>query len=471
MTTKFRDALSSGQFPRVLTNNWSSGNLQFAESSWQFSLVLPWLKNFIVTYHDRTLCILDPTTSTVAGVLCLNHAITSIATNGKFVYVLCDGIARPLARFTAHTSYLKSIQKIKSNTTKNEDETASNGLSELTEENEHVEGDDKNIFINGSDEKEDEGEREIVQERSTSEEMDSPFSSTPADELSPLLQSPLDPKEDASTEDREHEMDILHGISKVDNHSTPDVDNSATTTTNTSACTVATDTPMSELETTIEESHTVTDNEMMNTTNDIKTEGVEMENQSELISTTTISAEIFSNIADGINSNSLMEDHTEMNTTPSISNDSESSSNNTKTTESHSAHYTPTHGDPPSVTGPLAMQDLAREVTDLLRPALGKLSTFMRSQDRKKTGNNSGTATPQETPLTNHSEEERHAKLQEEGHKDEVAGTQPVETQATPSPKLKLKLGGKIGELISGDKDKVYVQQKCFIGRKFWLNC
>lgn len=435
LTTKFRDALSSGQFPRVLTNNWSSGNLQFADS-WQFSLVLPWLKNFIVTYHDRTLCVLDPTTSTVAGVLCLNHKITCIATNGKFVYVLCDGIARPLARFTAQTAYLKSIQKIKMSVAKIEDDATSISVSEMAEENEHVERHDKSIFINGSDGGEGEEERGIVRGRLTSEEMDSPLSSTPADEPSLLSPSPFDSKEEFSNEDRELQTHTACGVSKIENQSTSDIDN-------TTGKSIATDTQMSEPETNTEGAHIVTDKDA---TNDIETESADMENQSEPTSTTT--AEIVGTIPDGvINSDSLLE----MKATDPISNNLKPPSN-TKSTDSHSTCYTHTNGDPPSVTGPLAMQDLAREVTDLLRPALGKLSIFMRSQDRRKTGNNLGTATPQEASLTNNSEEERQ-KWQDEG-----TGTQSLETQATHSPKLTLRLGGKIGDLISGDKDKVHTK-------------
>ena len=49
----------------------------------------------------------------MAAVLCLEHSITSVVTHGKFIYVLCAGMARPLARFTAHSSYLKSIKESK----------------------------------------------------------------------------------------------------------------------------------------------------------------------------------------------------------------------------------------------------------------------------------------------------------------------------------------------------------------------
>ena len=113
-------------------------------------------------------------------------------------------------------------------------------------------------------------------------------------------------------------------------------------------------------------------------------------------------------------------------------------------------HYT----DPPSVTGPMGVQDLAREVTDLLRPALGKLTTLMK--DRKREGGAAGSGgavravSPHESPLVERQQSEREER-EGEGEREERQGT-PLEG---PSPKLILKLGGKLGELISGERDKV----------------
>ena len=51
----------------------------------------------------------------MVGALYLEPSITSVATHGKFIYILCSGTARPLARFTAPSSYLKSLKESREN--------------------------------------------------------------------------------------------------------------------------------------------------------------------------------------------------------------------------------------------------------------------------------------------------------------------------------------------------------------------
>ena len=97
-TAKFRDVfVTSKHLPTIQVQSWPAPAIHFSES-WQFSLLHPWLDGFVVTHQDKTLWVLDPETMAVAGVLSLDHRITSVVPCGSHLYLLCGGVASPLVR-------------------------------------------------------------------------------------------------------------------------------------------------------------------------------------------------------------------------------------------------------------------------------------------------------------------------------------------------------------------------------------
>ena len=417
-----------------------------------------------MTYHDRTLCVLDPTASAVAGVLCLGHEITSVATNGKFVYVLCSGSARPMARFTAHAAYLKTVQKTKTSAAnKTEDDDTESVTAGAVEDDRPMEGEGLTTDDGGGGG----GDEDMVRfelRGLTCEEEGSTPTSPPGTETPSSLLSPPPPS--ISSQDREYHQTHTtpHGMldTQTDGSNEKPRDMSLIINSPSAGDVVdmfTTSVPAPTLQENERRPDTVNKEEAEQCT-----EGRDMENQSEAtpgehISTTAeadpfsleetpdietaplstpeppghhhrcLEDQIETRDDSGSRSEPVFLDHSEPTTTGSSSGSTEQQHHTTR--------------DPPSVTGPVAMQDLARDVTELLRPALGKLSTFMM---RRPAGNSSGTATP---PLVDHSEERERG-----GGRAKGEGTA-TEGQAAPSPRLMLKLGGRLGELISGDRDKV----------------
>ena len=401
LTTKFRGPLASGQFPHVPTHNWSSGTQQFTDT-WQFSLVLPWLGGLVVTHNDCTLCVLDPTTSTVAGVLCLEHPITCISVSGKFVYVLSNEHTRPLARFTAHASYLKSLQK----TSKTGGVAGSRSEEDLLSVTE--DGGDNRLGVGGrewssvsvstrdSEESErfvKEGElreRSVLSAVSETREIhsincaESPVSEEPAQNSNDKLataETPITTNRQLSEDPPQATIgsggEMLTRLPEVQlcqdgatddnvleqNHSTPDEANIETITSLHDAIETETTTPTTEQDGPEDKLH--------NEEEDFHVRDPELDGGTEAPPT----------------------------------------ARPTTQAGSSGGPERPHFMDPPSVTGPMGVQDLAREVTDLLRPALGKLSTLMK--ERKRDGGAAGGGgavrgtSPRESPLVEHHQSEK----------------------------------------------------------------
>ena len=455
LTTKFRGPLSSGQFPHVPTHNWSPGGgsscPQFSES-WQFSLVLPWLGGLVVTHHDHTLWVLDPATSTVAGVLYLEHTITSVAIGGKFVYVLCDGLSRPLARFAAHSSYLKSLQRTTGGSSKaggvgktGEEEEDLTSLGSVAEVRESAESP---VWYRGSEELE-----KLKPTNTTPCERDTlsaPASVTTHSEEEPTLASDGDPNKSNSITDSQGTTGAQVASQEPQ------------------TVTASEDTLTAEVEgeglsqdkhpraAVLQGSHT-TDGEAGTDKMESLADSIDSEHTPLLLVADILDQQADSQVSDQ-QTHTNADPETEV---PPLT-DTQTTTAQHTTGPVDRQQYT----DPPSVTGPTGMQDLAREVTDLLWPALGKLSTLMRPQERRRdggsntnggsalrTGQTSRTASPCESPLV------ERAVGEGEGEGEEEGGGVPGEgiTAAGPSPRLILKLGGKLGELISGERDKVHI--------------
>ena len=432
LTTKYRGLLSSGKFPHVPTNNWSQGSLHIPDS-WTFSLVLSWLQRFIVTYHEHTLCVLDPQTSTVVGVMCLEHQITSIATSGKFVYVLCNGIARPLARFTVHPSYLKSLKKAKVDS-KLEGDAAEGGEVSV----------DRHVTVPQGDEKEKENGKlkEEISETDSGlvQKGERTPPSTPLQTSLPPLgtMEDMSPQNDGVTshhvegtlsesggqprapEDLSHEVTAPPDWENRSNQVSQNVEEGAAETSNsTGVMERPDDSNLASVAAQPEYDESTVTEEQSTATSLLE----------------AVDTPILGPAQHDDDTHTQSSDHSQQDREPILDPEPtfQSTQSDTATADSTSS------------SEPTAIR---REVADLLRPALGKLSGLMRYQEllRKESrtsGQNSGTHTPQEPPTINVVDEER-------------ADT-PVEMPGTSGSKLMQKLGGKIGGFILGDRDKVCV--------------
>lgn len=433
--------------------------------------MLPWLQKFVVTYHESTLWVLDPTTSTVVGVLCLEHKISSIATSGKFVYVLCDGIARPLARFTVHPSFFKNIQKTK--VREENDSMSGSGVAGTGEEGRQGTGCEAGM---GAEMDKDRVKQSEVlhRERMESEEPGPTPSVSETREETHTAGSTLAPPSsptiaDTATHDhpvheQPHSQPLRQPkvLTAMLNKFPKDVIKTRDTTVN-----AITDGDTSSATQTSDESVGGQGSQVAGVT-----EEVELPQQKDVDSVSVrYHLKPARTVEGAVNtsSDSLM-DAIETVATPTVTSDPKGHNSedcpsaepvsdvNPSTTDTGSeastvpsqlSTHTPPIIDPPSVTGPLAMQDLAREVTDLLRPAFGKLSGLMRPQERRKDGVNSqrpdqhsGTTTPRESPVRSVTEEE-----EEGGSRREGTGAQ-VEISRESSPKLMLKLSGRLKEKV-----------------------
>ena len=396
-----------------------------------------------MTHNDCTLCILDPTTSTVAGVLCLDHPITCVSVSGKFVYILSNELTRPLARFTAHASYLKSLQK----TSKTGGVAGSRSEEDLLSVTGDC-GDNRSgvgsrewssVSVGTRDSEESERfvkegesrERSVISAASEMREMNSINSSE-----SPVSEEPTQSTNDklttAETTNRQLSEDppqvtigsggeMLTGLPEVQLCQDGATD----------------DTVLRQGQSTPDEANI----ETIISLNDA------IENETTAPTTAQDGSE------DKLHNE---EDFHVRDPEPDGSTEAPPTSRPTTQAGSSGEPGRPHFADPPSVTGPTGVQDLAREVTDLLRPALGKLSTLMK--ERKRDGGAAGdggavrSTSPRESPLAErHQSEKEEGEREGEGEREERQGI-PLEG---PSPKFILKLGGKLGEFISGDRDKV----------------
>ena len=440
---------------------------------WQFSLVLPWLQNFVVTYHESTLWVLDPTTSTVVGVLCLEHKISCVATNGKFVYVLCDGVTRPLARFTVHSSFLKSIQKVKAR--EESDAVSVSSVPGAGDESgqgmrcKAVAG-----YTAGEEEVEEERARERDVRNPTSEELDSTSSALERGEETDvggnLVLSYSSAVVDTSTHDlaahqphsqASHQPRVHTAtLNEFPEYTIKTRDTTANTTTD-EVISGAAEVSERDIGQRSQISETLSQADSVSVGYQLKParpeEGVVSTSRDSLLDAIeTAGTPLSTSDPEGNHSEDSARVKDVRSNTKPVSDVGSSTTNTapaTSTSPSVQAVHTPspTVVDPPSITGPLAMQDLAREVTGLLRPAFGKLSGLMRPQERRRDGpsasradQHSGTATPQESPDGSVPEEE-----EEEGDlRGEGTGT-PVELSRGPTPKLMLKLSGMLKEKVS----------------------
>ena len=412
----------------------------------------------MVTHSENTLWVLEPATSTIAGVLCLEHKITSVAVSGKFVYVLCSSLTRPLARFTAHPSFLKSLagqSKAAKDEGKTEEEEDLMSLGSVTEgsvSGPH-EGSSGPVSTRASE------ESERFKEGSSSEQHERNTSTGPVPEM---------PESD---EAKDQSLATPGGndctnISKFTAESlvpTPVV----------TEVVMQDDEPVGLSRGTLaagkeEEGQTMGNDVEADTEKaDTLAQAMDTENSPHLLVPDSLDQQVEQ--ADSHVTDPQIHTHPNSN----IEASHPTTTNTQTTTQSTNAQQSTTghpgrtlESDPPSVTGPTGVQDLAREVTDLLRPALGRLSTLMRAQDRRRGPENSGataapvitrsdqipsqTASPRESPVV----ERRVGEGEGEGEGERVDG--PGESTGGPSPKLILKLGGRLGELISGDRDKVH---------------
>ena len=337
--------------------------------------------------------------------LCLDHEITSAVTSGKFVYVLCSGNSRPLVRFTVHPSYLKSLRKVTTS---------------------HV----ARVDADNTASVEDEGEQvgKLYDDSATT--------------IGPIAEEhvevDLEDEQDEVTDGIMTEGDLLSMVPRL----------------------------LTQRNTGGQDSENVEGGTLsvigeFGTTADLVSEGEQLAASKTVAGVITDPGATLTQAKDTPISTSASPDcriegdtnvkDPQQNVTSVELSTPPSATSNMTTQSPHNA----TVANPPSVTGPVGMQDLAREVTDLLRPAFGKLSGFMRSQDRRRkdggsAGPNSGTATPQESPLAD--------PVREEEGQGERTGTPAAEVSSVPTPKLMLKLGGRLGELMSSDREKVYKQ-------------
>lgn len=434
-----------------------------------------------MTYHDCTLFVLDPKISTVVGVLCLEHQIMSVVTSGKFVYMLCNGIARPLARFTVHSSYLKNIRRMRSEAKLEGDASVPSTPEECGQR-----GDEESsvTVMHGGGGGEEEEDDKYSEERKSTRVADSNPSAL--DERDTTLTSALSPPPEGdflAHDDREFTHHTESSAQPSESSAqleaqTGTLDDDISTMnsaepTATGELHVATVPTLPVHETVSGEGSQVvegcsvttldgTDGVLM-TTPEV-TNVVSMATQPGHDESTVVerpSTETSECLVEAVEtaatcvSSSDPAHHDDIHTQSLNPNpcpdaepilDIEPSMSTTQSTQSNATSD-------PSVAGPTAMQDLRREVTDLLRPALGKLSGLVRYQERRKDGSqgsqNSATSTPQESPVTDLVEEEEVGRP-----RGERTGT-PAETPGAPGPKLVLKIGGRLGGLISGDRDKV----------------
>ena len=547
-----------------------------------------------MSYHQHTLWVLDPKTSTVVGVLCLEHPITSVVTHGKFVYVLCSGLARPLARFTVHQSYLRGTRDVKSEAKTEEDvesvhESAMEGSGEGGERGRGGEGGERGRSGEGGERGRSgegssgegssgegsssattheaeggEGEKEIASrnaeeeglkeeqcleedEREKGVDSEKSFAGGTTTNSLPLA-TPTGTGNDASAQEEEFRQ-LQHQATSEEapptSEETPSTDPTTESETRAEALGKSSKAPSaassgsSSSELTSEKdlgrmptSHANESTEgqgaevvavtamrtpdiadVVATTTPEVTEVVSTTTQYDHDSSTgggrstggtslfdaveTASVGTTSNTGEtasvGTTSNTGETDSVGT-TSDTGETDSVSTTSNTGETQTD-VHIQSSHNDDPhldaepiskvdltlpptehqstqsnttsdtTAAGPTAMQDLRREVTDLLRPALGKLSGLVRYQERRRegarSGQNSGTTTPQELPVVDLAEEgEQGGGRLREGGEEGGGSTEgetatPMETPGISSPKLIMKLGGRLGGLISGDKDKV----------------
>ena len=427
-----------------------------------------------MTYHESTLWVLDPATSTVVGVLCLEHKISCVATNGKFVYVLCDGVARPLARFTVHSSFLKSIQKVKAREESDAVSVSSvPGTGDESGQGMRCEA----VAGNTAGEEEVEVEEERARERDvrnpTSEELDPTSSALERGEETDVGGNLVLSFSSAVVDTSMHDLAAHQPHSQASHQPrvhTATLNEFPEYTIKTSATTAYTTTyeiserdigQRSQIPEEVKLSQA--DGESVSVGYQLEPakpdEGVVSTSRDSLLDAIeTAGTPLSTSDPEGHHSEDSARVKDVRSNTEPVSDVGSSTINTapaTSTSPSQSSVQAvptppPTVVDPPSVTGPLAMQDLAREVTGLLRPAFGKLSGLMRPQERRRDGpsasradQHSGTATPQESPDGSVPEEEEEGDSRGEG-----TGT-PVELSRGPTPKLMLKLSGMLKEKVS----------------------
>lgn len=104
-TVAFKEALSTRHLPAVSLKTWPSVTAQY-NKAWQFTQLCPWVADqFIITFSEDTLFVLDPVGGNIVGVLSLEHPITSLATSGVYVYVLCIKAQKSILRLAIHPSF------------------------------------------------------------------------------------------------------------------------------------------------------------------------------------------------------------------------------------------------------------------------------------------------------------------------------------------------------------------------------
>ena len=106
-TVAFKEALSTRHLPTVPLHNWSPLAACY-NKAWQFTQLYPWVADqFIVTYFEDTLFVLDPEGGEIVGVLSLEYPINSLAATGVYVYLLSTKAAKPIIRIAVHPSLSK----------------------------------------------------------------------------------------------------------------------------------------------------------------------------------------------------------------------------------------------------------------------------------------------------------------------------------------------------------------------------
>ena len=491
MTTKFKDPLSAGRLPQVSTHTWSTSSPRFADT-WQLSLVLPWLHRFIVSYQEHTIWILDPSTSTVVGALYLEPSITYIATHGKFIYVLCSGTARPLARFTAPLSYLKSLKESKENAEEVEGEGKEGGGEEGggekgrgEEEGDHPEGEKVHVKVKAAtaiavsglvdqesakkmDEEEVEEEEKLEQTlmQGTGSSLMHPDKSERENCTEPLT-SPTSHSTAADEKDTPHLSDITENLATTAQYNPSQVDSEVPAALPTDSARPhpsntdpAPATVQRESEegsgvqwSEVEESSPVSPSMSPVRHALVSIRQTSLEEAVETASTSIPAPNQLSSHDPTASSPSTPPSPAPSPTLPSADIDVRSSNHSARLapepiSDSRKSHVPGLH-----LAG--VRSEFGREaVVDLLRPTLGKLSSLLKHHERRKEDpgeqNPSNTSPQEQSPVEAGGE----GGGGREGGGGSTRDTQqPVET--SPSPSLAAKFGGKLSGLIAGDRDKV----------------
>ena len=102
----FKEALSTNHLPALVVNSIPTLPLHYSRS-WQFSTLHPWLGgNFVVTFHNNTIFVLDPINGVLAGAAIFQDSIKSLSISGGFMYILTGIPSKALVRVAVHHSYV-----------------------------------------------------------------------------------------------------------------------------------------------------------------------------------------------------------------------------------------------------------------------------------------------------------------------------------------------------------------------------